>query len=87
MWLKDLTRVPGHMVAAFLMSFLKQSSSRAHVMSHTLPDHAPVSLQHDTPISQSLLYRPNRTTPCATPQGLLLSRFAEQSPLTGLASS
>ena len=42
-WLKDLTRVPGHMVAAFLMSFLKQSSSRAHVMSHTLPDHAPFS--------------------------------------------
>ena len=60
-----------------LLSFLKQSSSRAHVMSHTLLDHAPFSLQHETPISQSLLYPPNRTHLCAPQPGLMFGRFAE----------
>ena len=64
-------------------AFLKQSSSRTHVMFRTLPDPAPFSLQHDTPASSSLLYPPNRTNPCAPRPELLFGPFAEQSPLPG----
>ena len=67
----------------FSCGVLKQSSSRAHVVSHILLDHTPFSLQHDTPTSSSLLYPPNRTNPCAPQPGLTFGRFAEQSPLTG----
>ena len=65
-----------------LCAFLKQSSSRAHVMFHTMLDHVPFSLHHVASTS-SLLNPPNRTNPCAPQSGLLFGRFAEQSPLTG----
>ena len=52
-------------------------------MFHTSLEHAPFSLQHDTPTSSSLFYPPNRTNPCAPQPGLLCGRFAVQSPLTG----
>ena len=60
----------------------KQSSSRVHVAFRTLPDPGPFSLQHDTPISSSLLYPSNRTNPWAPQPGLLFGSSAEQSPLT-----
>ena len=68
---------------SFLLSFLEQSSSRALVMSHTWLDRALFLLPHSTPSSPSLLDLPNRTKPCAPPQGPMFGRFAEQSPFTG----
>ena len=45
--LKDLTRVPGHIVAAFCcLSEISQPFSRAHVVSHTWLDRAPFPLPH-----------------------------------------
>ena len=70
-----------HRVAAFLLSFLKNSHPHER-MSWRTPCliAAPFSLQHST---LSLLDLPNRTNPCVPPQGLVFGRFAEQSPLTG----
>ena len=78
-WLKDLTRVQGHIVAACCCLFLKQSSSRAPVMSHTWRDRAPFPLPHSTP---SQIDPPDKTNPCAPQPGLLFGRVAQQRPLT-----
>ena len=51
-------------------------------MFHTLLDHTPFSLQHDTPTSFSLLYPPNKTEPCAPQLGLWVVRLPKQGPLT-----
>ena len=61
----------------------KQSSSRAHVMSHTWLDRAPFPLPHSTPSTPSLLDFPIKTNPCVPLQGLMFGRFAGQSLFTG----
>ena len=52
-------------------------------MFRTLFDPALFSSTLSTPTSSSLLYPCGRTNTCATPQGLLFGRCAEQSPFTG----
>ena len=66
-WLKRLC-------CFFLSAFLKQTSSRAHVMFRTLLDPAPFSSTLSTPTSSSTLLCPsNRTNPCAFARTLVWS--------------
>ena len=51
-------------------------------MFRILLDLALPSSRLSIPASSSVLFLPNRTNPCATPQGPLFGRFAEQVPFT-----
>ena len=67
----------------FLACGSSMQGSRAHFMSHAQRswlDRISCPPPHSTP---SLLYPPNRSIPCISPQGVPFGRLAEQSPVTG----
>ena len=77
--LKGLTRVQGHIVAAFCC-LSKNSHPRERMSWHTWLDRAPFPLARSTP---SLLDPPDRSIPLrSATRTLMFGRFTEQSPLT-----